>query len=171
MSDYESQKTGGLTALGVLSVVLGALFFVAGAWGMLAGPDLATQPAGTPPVLSGMSLIFAYTDGAMNALLGGLLFVAGIGLLKLRTWGRRLAIWYGIVRLVWSVVGLMLGFLGPYMHRPGVAELTPEQAEFMTSQYPAIVLTQLLTGAVLSSAFAVILLCLLSRRNYQDALV
>jgi hypothetical protein len=170
MSEVERKKTGGLTALGVISVNLGALFLIAGAWGLLAGPDLAKQPKNAPVILTQMGLSFCYADAGMNVLLAGTLFAAGVGLLRLKTWGRKLAIGYSLARIVWSIVAATMAFLGPYMYRPKAEGLREEFASFLRDYYPGIALTQIIAGAVISVVLPVILLCLLSRKNYKDNL-
>ncbi len=171
MPEVEGKKTGGLTALGVLSVALGALWVIASVWALLQPQTLGamTRRYGAPELLTGSGVAGAYADAMVNLVLAGLLFAAGVGLLRLRKWGGRLAIWYAVARMVWSVVALLLAFVGPFSSRPDPETLGPGYAEFMRDRFGAVAATEIVAGFVLSVVFAVVLLCLLSRRSYKDA--
>ena len=172
MPELESRKTGGLTALGVACVVLGAIWAFTGAWAFLQPETIRAQVArfGVPQLLTGFGVTVAYTDAAVNLLLAALLFAAGVGLLRLRTWGARLAVWYAIGRVGWSVVSTVLAYMGPVTTRPPAGRMLPDQAAFMTERFGPIAFTILFAGFLLPVAFAVIILCLLSRKTYKDNL-
>jgi len=173
MAPSEPKKTSGLTALGVLSVVLGGVFLLASVWGLLkpqAIEHLQSKQPGTPRLLAGASVAIVYTDAAINLVLAGALLAAGVGLLRLRRWGARLARWYALARIVWSVTAFALALIGPFANRGNTEELFPPFAEYMQTQFTSVALTLMFGGLVLSSVFAVVLLCLLSRPGYRDPL-
>ncbi|MFH1732577.1 MAG: hypothetical protein ABIF82_13135 [Planctomycetota bacterium] len=172
MPELERKKTGGLTALGVLSVVLGGIFFITSVWSLLQPQVHMALVAkhNAPQLLTGYGLAGAYASGAANLLLAVLLFAAGVGLLKLRKWGAASAVWYAIVRIAWSVVSAVLAFAGPFAAKVDLEKLHPDNAEYMQNTFPAVATTLIIAGLVLSSLFAVILLCLLSRQSYKDNL-
>ena len=172
MPELERKKTGGLTALGVLSVVLGGVFFIASVWSLLQPQVHMALVAkhNAPQLLTGYSLAGAYASGAANLLLAALLFAAGVGILKLRKWGATAAVWYAVVRIAWSVVNAVLAFAGPFAAKLDLEKLHPSNAEYMQKTFPAVATTLIIAGLVLSSLFAVVLLCLLSRQSYKDNL-
>lgn len=172
MPELESRKTGGLTALGVTCVALGTVWIYTAAWAALQPETIRAQVArfGVPQLLTDFSVIVVYTDAAVNLLLAALLFAAGVGLLRLRKWGARLAVWYAIGRIGWSVVSTALTYMGPLTTRPPAGQMLPDQATFMAERFGPIAFTMLLAGFLLPVAFAVIILCLLSRKTYKDNL-
>ena len=172
MPELERKKTGGLTVLGVASVVIGAFGVATFAWAVLAPEVVNTQVdrAGVPRILTGTGLAAAYLDATVNLALAALLFAAGVGLLKLRKWGAKLARWYAFGRIGWSAVAAVLAFIGPFANRGRLEDLGPKQAEKMADIFGPISATLIVGGFVLSVTFAVILLCLLSRKTYQDNL-
>ena len=172
MPELERKKTGGLTALGVLSVVLGGIFFITSVWSLLQPQVHMALVAKhkAPQLLTGLGLASVYTSGVVNLLLAILLFAAGVGLLKLRKWGAAWAAWYAVVRIAWSVVDAVLAFVGPFAAKVDLEKLHPSNAEHMQNTFPAVATTLIILGFVLSSLFAVILLCLLSRQSYKDNL-
>ena len=172
MPELEQPKTGGLTALGVISVLLGSLWIIASAWALLQPATIQadTADANAPQLLAGTGVSMAYADAAMNLVLAPLLFVAGVGLLKLRTWGAKLASWYAIARITWSLIALAIALTGPFANRPKPETVSPEYTRTMETLFTPIALTEMVGALVLSASFAVILLCLLSRKAYKDNL-
>lgn len=172
MPELERKKTGGLTALGVLSVVLGGIFFITSVWALLHPQVHIAMVAkhNAPQLLTPYSLAGAYTSGAVNLLLAVILFAAGVGLLKLRKWGAASAVWYAVARIAWSVVDAVLAFVGPFAAKVDLEKLHERNAEYMQNTFPAVAMTLIIAGFVLSSLFAVVLLCLLSRQSYKDNL-
>ncbi len=175
MTEIRGQKHAGLTALGVLCVVLGVLFVIASVWGLLQPQvhQAVVAQSRAPQLLTGLSVAWAYADAALNLVLAVLLFIAGIGLLRLRRWGARLAIAYSLGRIALSLASFVLTFLGPIAHRPTgqqIESLREPVASFLKTEFMPVAVTLTVGGLVLSVLFAVILLCLLSRRSYRESL-
>jgi len=172
MPELESKKTGGLTALGVLAVVFGGLWFIAGVWALLqpGAMHLMVERYHAPELLTGFSVVAAYVDAAVNLLLAMMLFAAGVGLLQLKTWGGWLAARWAAARILWSVIAALLAFVGPFAARPDPENLAPGFKEFMQERFTAIATTEIIAGFILSSVLAVIFLCLLSRQSFKNNL-
>ena len=181
MPELERRKTAALTTLGVLSVVLGAFWIISSVWSGLHVEAHQQEVAhyerqGIPKILTGFGVTGAYADAIMNFVLAGVLFVAGIGLLRLRRWGAKLARGYAFARVAVSAVSVVFAFVGPIANRPGPAgletfrQLQPETVEFLGTRFMPVVVTEVVAGFLLSIVFAVILLCLLSRKECKDGL-
>jgi len=87
--------------------------------------------------------------------------------------GRTLALWYAWPRIAWSFVSAIFALVGPYSAQPDAEALRgirPEYREAMQHSFSANALTLIVGGLILSTLFAVILICLLSRQSYKDNL-
>jgi len=109
------QRPASVTVFGVLNIVFGALGLVAIIFSAIA---LMVVPTGSTnnPVLEIMRNSPGYAAWMKMAiplgiLASGVSIAAGIGLLKLRRWGRSLSIGYGIYAIVAGVLGVMLSFI------------------------------------------------------------
>ena len=109
------QRPTSVTVFGVLNIVFGALGFVAITFSAI---TLMAVSAGSTnnPVLEvmrnspGYALWMKMTI-PLGVLASGVSIAAGIGLLKLKSWGRSLSIGYGIYSIVAGVLGVMLSFV------------------------------------------------------------
>ncbi|MHC4965945.1 MAG: hypothetical protein ACYTGE_13635, partial [Planctomycetota bacterium] len=105
------QRTGGMTTIGILNIVFGALFslvfllmilgagFMAAAGSAMGGEEGAAVAAG-----GGFLMLIGIAAFAINLML----FISGIGVLKLAPWGRTLSIacgGLGVVVYGVSIVG------------------------------------------------------------------
>ena len=172
MPELESEKTGGITTLGVLGVVFGGIWLVTAVWALLqpASIQLMIKRYRAPELLAGLGEAAAYLDATANLVLAALLFAVGVGLLRQRQWGAAWGIRWAVARIVWSVVAALLAFVGPFAARPDPEKLAYGYAEFMRERFVTIATTEIIAGLVLSSLLAVIFLCLLSRRSFKDNL-
>ena len=109
------QRPASVTVFGVLNIVFGALGFVAIIFSAIM---LMVLPAGSTAnnVLEIMRNSPGYAMWMKMAiplgiLAAGVSIAAGIGLLKLKGWGRTLSIGYGIYSIVAGIVGVMLNFV------------------------------------------------------------
>jgi hypothetical protein len=78
-------------------------------------------------------LPFQVAGLAMNALLGGLMLAAGIGLLKMKQWGRHVGIACGVVGLIWAAVSSAIQAV--YI-TPKVAEVTAKMQDQVGQNNP-----------------------------------
>jgi hypothetical protein len=106
-----------LTVLGILNLIFGCL----GVFGLLATVAMLAMPSaflsGTPnPVLDTLRVndayqIFTIAATGLGFLAIIVLIASGVGLLRMRAYGRTLAIGYSIYALLAGVVGLVVNFL------------------------------------------------------------
>ena len=102
-----------MTTFGILNIVF-AVFGVFGLLGTVALFSL-TGPSKNP-VVKIMRESPAYTAWLkltipLGLLTCGILLAAGIGLLRLENWGRKLSIGYAIYAIVFSILGLVMNFI------------------------------------------------------------
>ena len=113
------QRTGGMTTIGILNIIFGALFslvfllmilgagFMAAAGSAMGGEEGAAVAAG-----GGFLMLIGIAAFAINLML----FISGIGVLKLAPWGRTLSIacgGLGVVVYGASIVILISLFFTP----------------------------------------------------------
>ena len=113
------QRTGGMTTIGVLNITFGAFFslvfllkilaagFMATAGNAIGGEDGAAVAAG-----AGFLMLAGIAACAINLML----FISGIGVLRVAPWGRTLSLacgGLGVVVYTASLIGN--GFLTPYL--------------------------------------------------------
>ncbi len=169
----KEKSTMGVTVLGMVCVILGAVWLVASFWGFLQVETVRveTERAGAPQLLTEATVWIPYVDAAANAVLAAVLFIAGTGLLKFREWGRKLGIGYAWARICWSIVAFVLAFIGPYSRQAPIpeGEMYDVYRTFMEFRFAAVARTGMLAALLLSVAFAVIVLCLLKRESYRQA--
>ena len=111
-----------MTTFGILNIVF-AVFGVFGLLGTVALFSL-TGPSKNP-VVKIMRESPAYTAWLkltipLGLLTCGILLAAGIGLLRLENWGRKLSIDYAIYAIVFSILGLVMNFI--FLIRPMLEE-------------------------------------------------
>ena len=107
------ERPGSVTAFGILNIV----FAVFGFFGLL-GTMALFSITGTSnnPVVKIVREIPAYAAWLkltipLGLLTCGVLLAAGIGLLRLENWGRKLSIGYAIYAIVFSILGLVMNFI------------------------------------------------------------
>lgn len=90
-----NQRTGGMTTIGILNIVFGALFSLFGLLTIVGGGLLAAGGAGMeePDFAAAGGIVMLLGVGALA--INVLLLVSGIGVLKVAPWGRSLSIAYG----------------------------------------------------------------------------
>jgi hypothetical protein len=109
------QRPASVTVFGVLNIVFGALGFVAIIFTAI---TLMAVPAGSTnnPVLEIMRnnpgyVLWMEITIPLGVLASGVSIAAGIGLLKLKSWGRILSIGYAIYSIAAGVLGVLLSFV------------------------------------------------------------
>jgi len=116
------QRTGGMTAIGIMNIVFGSIgtllcLLVAVGGGVIAAAsgtmeaELGPESAGAGEMAATGGAIIA-AIGILGALSWALLFVGGIGILKLASWGRKVCIVAGALLTVLSVVNFTQGGVG-----------------------------------------------------------
>ena len=117
-----TQRTGGMTAIGVVNIVLGVigclfslLILVGGGVLAAAGGDIAA-PAGSNEsagmmMAQGVGLLFVLI-GLVSLVTWLLTMISGIGVLMMRSWGRTLAMVCGAVIIVVQVLSMISGSFG-----------------------------------------------------------
>ena len=110
-----AQRTGGMTTMGILNIVFGSLGCIGGLVMVLAGGAIAAVGAGAESEAAGAAAM----GGAIGAIAGviGLVFlalwatviVAGIGVLKMRSWGRMLSMVCGVIIVLLAIAGVATG--------------------------------------------------------------
>lgn len=153
-----------IKVLGILNIVFAGLGVIGGlfTWAMYFGHlDLG----GRNPVVeiaheSPAYMRFLEWSMVISALALVLLLASGIGLLKMRMWGRKLAILYAVFNVVSSIVGIVMTqhyLLGPLSHSHSPAAVGGQAGGYM--------------GALAGMAYPVVLLAFMFRRNLVAALV
>ncbi len=141
----ERKRPWSLTLLGILWLLVGALMTVVGAGLIFAvppGEDAASMKVGL----------------VLVAGVGALLFLAGLGLLRLKAWGRLLGILFGVLALVGFPLGTALGIvIIVYLVSPGIRLLYgPKAVEDMDAGESEQVMAAQKSG--LGTALGVLLL-------------
>jgi hypothetical protein len=121
------ERPGSVTAFGILNIVF-AVFGFLGLFGTIA----LFSMAGTLniPVVKlmrecptyGMWLKLTIPLGLLSC---GVLLAAGIGLLRLENWGRKLSIGYAIYAIIFSILGLVMNFI--FLFGPLLEEASKKQ--------------------------------------------
>ena len=121
------QRPASVTTFGILNIV----FAVFGVFGML-GTIALFSMTGTSnnPVVKIMRESSAYTAWLklmipLGLLTSGLLLAAGIGLLRLENWGRKLSIGYAVYAILIGILGLVMNFI--YLFGPLLKEAAQKQ--------------------------------------------
>jgi uncharacterized membrane protein (DUF2068 family) len=120
-------RSGGVTAVGVLGIVIGAiellgcgLLAIGGAAFMGLGKAAQEKAlAGVPQAdkeavggLLGFILGIVVIYGVVGIILGVLRLVSGIGLLQRRRWGRTLTLVVAGITIPWALVAIIWGIVG-----------------------------------------------------------
>ena len=161
--------------MAILNMVFGAL----GIFGLLCiglmfliMPQLPQPPGGNPaikvfevPAYKQSVFVFA----SIGAVLAILEIIAGIGLLRMKTWGRRLSIGYAVTTIVIQVIGLVVNIA--YVN-PKIAEVMAQDTQQPFAQMqsnPMVGNIGTGFGAVLGMAYAVALLIVMFRPHVRAA--
>jgi hypothetical protein len=116
------QRPTSVTVFGILNIV----FAVFGVFGLIASIALFFVPAGSNnPVIKIMHENPAYASWLKICIPLGLLscaalLAAGIGLLCLKSWARRLSIAYAIYAIVFGILGTVVNFM--FLTRPMIEQ-------------------------------------------------
>ena len=111
------QRPTSVTVFGILNLVFGAMGLCGVLWSlaMLYGP-IAEQVAKDNPVLREMQAnrafsVYSYVATALGFVFTLVLLAAGVGLLRMRPWGRTASIVYGVYGIFSASAGTLFTFL------------------------------------------------------------
>lgn len=124
--------SGGIAALGILSIIYAVLFKLCGSlaglsfplWGPAFFGFLEAKLPDAPPfgtLLEGPTMWYIIIGSLTSLVLGVCFLAGGIGLLKLRAWGRKLLIAASVAKIVWSIMNFLVGhiFMPPWVFEMG----------------------------------------------------
>jgi hypothetical protein len=185
--------------LAILNIVFGGAWTLLGLCGGVAfaffittWPKLmaqATAKSGQPPMPDMFALmqerapnflVFVYASIGLLAIMGLLLFVSGLGLLRMRNWGWWGSIVFAAVMIVQQLGGVYLNvqYVNPamaeYYHEMGKWEQQlmpnrPPNPVYGMFDNPAMMALMSLGGVAFNCAYPVVLLIVLNRRHIRAA--
>ena len=98
-NEMKARRTGGMTAVAVVNIVLGSFVLLTGLFAIILGQSgIISAPQADTAVLIGIGLLSA-AGGVIGV-------IAGIGVLKLRPWGKAMTILFVVLWIVDSVLAL-----------------------------------------------------------------
>ena len=120
------QRPTSVTVFGILNLVFAVLGLCGVGLGVFGLAVASTLPAGEgPPNLQREALqepgyqAFTYASIGLGALASIVLAIAGVGLLKLKSWGRSLSLGYAAYSIVMQIVGVVVSYI--FVIQPAVA--------------------------------------------------
>jgi len=112
------QRPTAVTVFGILNLIFAGLGLCGVVLGVFALVIMANLPEGEMPPNTQLELLknptykaYSFAMIGVNSIATIVLAIAGIGLLKLRPWGRSLSIGYGAYAIIMQLVGLVVSFL------------------------------------------------------------
>ena len=112
------QRPTSVTVFGILNLVFGALGLCGVGFGVFGLVIMANLLEGEMPPNPQFDMLqnpayqaYTYVVLGLNLIAAIVLAIAGIGLLKLKSWGRSLSIGYGAYAIIMQLVGLAVAFL------------------------------------------------------------
>ena len=121
------QRPTSVTVFGILNLVFAALGLCGVAFGVMGLAVMANIPEGIDrppnPQLDALQnpayLAYSYASIGLGFLATIVLAIAGIGLLKLKSWGRSLSLGYAAYAIVMNIVGFVVSYI--FIIQPAVA--------------------------------------------------
>jgi hypothetical protein len=152
---------GGIKTIAILNIVFGALGLLLNAarlvfFAIFAGRVLQVGP--NPVIITPEPIDM--TAFAINAILAALLIVSGVGLLRLRRWGWRLALIVAAPQVLVSVALMVMGAIEYARASANLNDTTASRA--------AGLLGGLFCGQLVAMIYPVIVLIVLGRRGVRD---
>lgn len=116
-----------VTVFGILNLVFAALGLCGVAFGVMGLTVMANLPEGADmppnPQLDALQnpayMAFSYANIGLGFLATIVLAIAGIGLLKLKSWGRSLSLGYAAYSVVMQIVGVVVSYI--FLIQPAIA--------------------------------------------------
>jgi hypothetical protein len=161
----------------ILNLVFGSLGAVGSLCGGIAiaflGVIFSNAPAGTPVPRfpSGFVTLMAIAL-TYSVIMSGVLIIAGVGLLNMRTWGRKTSVVYSVITIAYSLIYMVINitYVSPTIQKwekdfqEEVAQATkqkggqPPPPMYQPTQSPIFNVVGSVVGAILGMAYAVALL-------------
>ncbi|MEX0824631.1 MAG: hypothetical protein WD119_00610 [Pirellulaceae bacterium] len=121
------QRPTGVTVFGILSIVLGLFFLmgtIIGAFFMVLAEFIETGPNPVMDTMEGNLAfqIFSYGSMIAGTVFTSLLVVAGVGMLKMKAWSRKLSVVYSLYAILSAIAGLIVNVgivFGPALNEVG----------------------------------------------------
>jgi hypothetical protein len=161
-----------VTVFGILNLVFAALGLCGVAFGVFALVILANLPEGEMPPNPQLDLLenpgyqaYTYAMIGLNSISSIVLAIAGIGLLKLQSWGRGLSIGYGVYAIVMQLIGLVVAYI--FIVQPAIEAAVPgnpqAQGQMIGSAVGGVI------GGCFGLIYPVLLLIFMFRPNVKTA--
>ena len=165
------QRPTSVTVFGILNLVFGALGLCGTAWSltMFFGP-FAKEMAKGNPVLQKMQAnpafgVYSNVSAGLGFVFTLVLLAGGVGLLRMRPWGRTASIVYGVYGIIAAVVGSAVAFLFI------LAPLLQEAEKLPPAERAAVIggVGGGAIGACFGMVYPILLLVFMFRKNVVDA--
>jgi hypothetical protein len=166
------KPSGGVVALGVISIIYSIFFYLCGGIVSVATPFFSSalqqfaekqgiNNFAISPAMQAYSLI----NGVIIIVLGTLLIIGGIGLLGLRRWGRNLSISAATALIVWLLIAFVIDI---FFYYPSQNQMLQEQlGQFSEGQQMVVMVVSRIFGIFFQLAYPVILLVCLHLRSIK----
>jgi hypothetical protein len=174
----QRKASGGVVALGVINIIYAILFrFCCGVGSLAFSLAVSSLPALLPamPDMQGRESAFfdMFQSGPMRAysvismlvmlILGIGLLVGGIGLLKLKPWGRSLSLGVAVAEIVWIIFSFAINIFFVY---PRAAEMMAEQSP--QSSQMAMNVVAGTVGVLFALVYPIVLLVCLNLTSVKE---
>ena len=168
--DTTGQRLIGVTVFAILNIifsVMGLIGLVFSIVVLFAGPSFMTGPDPVGDLLrqSGLYALFFYSALLFGAIFNVLLFISGIGLLKMSSRARQLAIAYAIYAIVAGLIGTAVNYFvifAPMMEQANQGQ-GPQQFAAMAGIVGGLI------GALIGMIFPVAILIYFNRPKVKQA--
>ena len=160
-------RPGSVTAFGILNIVF-AVFGVFGLLGTIALFSMTgTSNIPVVKIMRGSPVYAAWLKLTIpfGLLTCGVLLAAGIGMLRLQNWGRKLSIGYAIYGIVFNLVGLVMNFI--FLFGPLLEEASQKKGPEAAGAFGGVVGGTM--GGCFGLIYPVLLLVFLTRPKIVSA--
>lgn len=167
-------RSGGLTAVGILSIVYAVVFHLCGSifglsfplWGPAFFRFIEDNVPDAPPLgalFEGPMMWFSVISSLAMLILGVCFLAGGIGLLKLRPWGRKLSLAVSVATIVWTIMAFLISqiFVAPLVY-DAMEHSTQHGSHIVGQIFGAVI------GVAFRLAFPIILLVFLTRPAFAE---
>ncbi len=168
------KPSGGLMALGILTIIYAVFFNLCGSIVGLSLPlwmpalfgfmeEMIPDALNLGAIFQGPFMAYVVIGSFVSLVLGLSFLSGGIGLLKLRPWGRALSLGASVATIVWNIINLFIGFfLVNPMVNDAIGQETPRLPQLMGQVVGS------LFGLIFQLALPVALLVFLTRTQIKE---